>query len=129
MCHKFGDVGELGGAPDLTGYGSREWLVGMISNPTHERFYRDANDRMPAFAENENGEGNLLDAKSIGLITDWLRGEWLRPSLEEAAVEVAAEEAAADAPPPADPPANSEAAAPAAVSAGKDAAAERKAEE
>ena len=33
MCHKFGDVGELGAAPDLTGYGSREWLLGMISNP------------------------------------------------------------------------------------------------
>ncbi|MEX0585639.1 MAG: menaquinol-cytochrome C reductase, partial [Pirellulales bacterium] len=27
-CHKFHDQGELGSAPDLTGYGSREWLAG-----------------------------------------------------------------------------------------------------
>ncbi len=33
MCHKFFDAGELGTAPDLTGYGSRKWLIGMISNP------------------------------------------------------------------------------------------------
>ena len=32
-CHKFHEHGELGSAPDLTGYGSREWLIGMISNP------------------------------------------------------------------------------------------------
>ena len=70
---------------------------------------------MPAFAEHENGEGNLLDAKSIGLIVDWLRGDWLRPAHNEAAVEKAAEKADADAPPPADPPAHTEAAAPAAT--------------
>ena len=50
-CHHFHEAGELGAVPDLTDYGSREWLMGMISNPAHERFYRDANDRMPAFAE------------------------------------------------------------------------------
>ena len=27
-CHKFHEHGELGSAPDLTGYGSREWLHG-----------------------------------------------------------------------------------------------------
>ena len=37
QCHKFHAKGELGSAPDLTGYGSREWLIGMISNPAHER--------------------------------------------------------------------------------------------
>jgi hypothetical protein len=99
----------------------------MISNPTHERFYRDANDRMPAFAENESGEGNLLDAQSIGLLADWLRGDWLRPSREEAAVEEAGEKAAADAPPPAAPPAHSEAVAPGAASA--EAPTEKKVEE
>ena len=40
----------LGMAPDLTGYASREWLTAFISNPADERFYRDTNDRMPAFA-------------------------------------------------------------------------------
>ena len=32
-CHKFRDDGELGLAPDLTGYASREWLTAFISNP------------------------------------------------------------------------------------------------
>ncbi len=89
MCHKFGEVGELGAAPDLTGYGSREWLIGMIRNPTHERFYRDANDRMPVFAEHEgNSAKNLLDERAIGLIADWLRGDWYEPA---APAEAAAE--------------------------------------
>ena len=49
-CHHFHDAGDLGTAPDLTGYGSREWMIGMISDPEHERFYGEKNDRMPAFA-------------------------------------------------------------------------------
>jgi ubiquinol-cytochrome c reductase cytochrome b subunit len=77
MCHKFHDKGELGMAPDLTAYGSREWLIGMISNPAHERYYRDANDRMPAFAQHPgDSPENILSRESIGLIADWLRGEW-----------------------------------------------------
>ena len=51
-CHKYGDKGQLGGAPDLTGYASREWTVGIIANPEAKRFYRDTNDRMPAYAAN-----------------------------------------------------------------------------
>ena len=97
MCHKFREVGELGTAPDLTGYGSREWLIGMISNPTHERFYRDANDRMPAFAEHEGDSAkNLLDARAIGLIADWLRGDWYEPAAaaETAEKHVSAEQEA-----------------------------------
>jgi mono/diheme cytochrome c family protein len=96
-CHHFHEAGELGAAPDLTDYGSREWLIGMISNPAHERFYRDANDRMPAFAEHGgNSSQNLLNEKSIGLIVDWLRGEWYQPEsaevvVKEAAVPVTAE--------------------------------------
>lgn len=75
-CHHFRDKGELGSAPDLTGYGSREWLVGMIRNPLHERFYpEDHNDRMPAFAA-EQGEssGNLMTQREVEIIADWLRG-------------------------------------------------------
>ena len=80
-CHKFREAGELGSAPDLTGYGSREWLLGMIGNPKGERFYRDDNDRMPSFAEHpSNSPANILDARSLGLIVDWLRGEWYEPS-------------------------------------------------
>jgi ubiquinol-cytochrome c reductase cytochrome b subunit len=81
QCHKFHEAGELGSAPDLTGYGSREWLVGMVSNPAHERYYRDDNDRMPAFAEHpDDSPSNRLSAKSIGLIVDWLRGQWYEPA-------------------------------------------------
>ena len=69
-CHKFHDNGEES-APDLTGYGSREWLVAFISNPEHERFYGERNDRMPAY-----GEEKSLTEQEIGLVADWLRGEW-----------------------------------------------------
>jgi ubiquinol-cytochrome c reductase cytochrome b subunit len=53
-CHKFRDTGELGSAPDLTGYASREWLTAFLSNPAAERFYGEKNDRMPAFAAHPN---------------------------------------------------------------------------
>ncbi|MGH7955931.1 MAG: c-type cytochrome, partial [Opitutaceae bacterium] len=72
-CHKFHDNGE-DSAPDLTGYGSREWLIAFISNPEHERFYGDRNDRMPAY-----GEEKSLSEQEIGLVADWLRGEWYQP--------------------------------------------------
>lgn len=68
-CHQFRKKDEDATAPDLTGYGSREWLIGIISNPKHERFYGTRNDRMPAF-----GGEKILDARSIELLADWLRG-------------------------------------------------------
>ncbi|HEY1603020.1 MAG TPA: cytochrome b N-terminal domain-containing protein [Pirellulales bacterium] len=83
-CHHFQDTGSLGSAPDLSGYGSREWLLGMISNPEHERFYGDKNDRMPAFAAGENIEQHRLNAQELGLIVDWLRGKWFEPASEAA---------------------------------------------
>ena len=69
-CHQFRKRDEDATAPDLTGYGSVEWLTAMIKNPAHERFYGKRNDRMPAF-----GENNRLDEKSIALLVTWLRGE------------------------------------------------------
>ncbi len=69
-CHTFHDSGE-DNAPGLTGYGSREWLVAFITNPEHERFYGERNDRMPAF-----GEEKSLTPHEIGLVADWIRGEW-----------------------------------------------------
>jgi ubiquinol-cytochrome c reductase cytochrome b subunit len=77
-CHKFHDSGDLGAAPDLTGYMSRQWMIDFISNPADERFYGDRNDRMPAFAAHDDPQLNQLDAKSLGLIVDWLRGDWRR---------------------------------------------------
>lgn len=79
-CHKFHDKGSAGNAPDLTGYGSREWLLGIISNPTHERFYGPRNDRMPAYAKDAaKPEENLLTPAQLELLVDWLRGQWFEP--------------------------------------------------
>jgi len=79
-CHTFHDNGTAaGGAPDLTGWGSREWVVGIITDPTHERFYGSANDRMPRFGTAPEGARAPLSAAEIGLIADWLRGRWYRP--------------------------------------------------
>ncbi len=75
-CHKFGDEGDLGSAPDLTGYGSEEWLIAIISNPEHERFYESTNDRMPAFHSIEGeSPSNRLSSKEVRLIARWLRGD------------------------------------------------------
>ncbi|QGJ72124.1 Menaquinol-cytochrome c reductase cytochrome b subunit [Planctomycetales bacterium 10988] len=66
-CHAYRGVNEDGFyAPDLTGYGSRDWMIQMVSNPEHPQFYPDSNDRMPAFEE-------ILSQREIGLIVDWIR--------------------------------------------------------
>jgi ubiquinol-cytochrome c reductase cytochrome b subunit len=91
-CHKFGEVGDLGaGGPDLTGWGSREWLIDFISDPSHERFYaEDKNDRMPAFAKDKaDPKANKLSPQELGMLVDWLRGEW--PEHKHEAAEHAAE--------------------------------------
>ena len=78
-CHQFRKKDEEASAPDLTGWGSREWLVGILANPKHPRFYGKRNDRMPAFSEDQ-----ILDASAIGLIADWLRGDWYEPTSSQA---------------------------------------------
>jgi ubiquinol-cytochrome c reductase cytochrome b subunit len=74
-CHTFHDHGTASG-PDLTGYGSPEWLTGIISNPAHKRFYGKQNDRMPAFAESADAKKNVLSEQELKLLVAWLRGEW-----------------------------------------------------
>ncbi|HEX7861524.1 MAG TPA: cytochrome b N-terminal domain-containing protein [Verrucomicrobiae bacterium] len=69
-CHQFRKPDDTATAPDLTGYGSAEWLTAIIKNPAHERFYGKRNDRMPAF-----GENNRLDDRSIAMLVAWLRNE------------------------------------------------------
>ena len=70
-CHALGDWNaDDYSAPDLTGYGSREWMLGIVDNPEHERFYGSKNDRMPAFGRDER-----LTRKQMETIVDWLRGE------------------------------------------------------
>ncbi len=78
-CHRFGDQGQLGLAPDLTGYGSYEWMMGMVSDPTHERFYRMENDRMPSFARDlARPERNNVSTRELSLIVDWIRGNYFQ---------------------------------------------------
>jgi len=73
-CHQFRKANEDATAPDLTGWGSAEWLTTFIKNPADPRFYGKRNDRMPVF-----GEGGRLDEKSINLLVQWLRGESVEP--------------------------------------------------
>jgi ubiquinol-cytochrome c reductase cytochrome b subunit len=75
-CHKFHDKGSLGSAPDLTGYGSAEWIAGILRNPAGQRFYGKLNDRMPAYAAADDPAQNTLSAAQIKLLADWLRGDW-----------------------------------------------------
>jgi ubiquinol-cytochrome c reductase cytochrome b subunit len=78
-CHQFRAKDADATAPDLTGYGSREWLVRFLNNPAHPDFYGERNDRMPAF-----GEKQILSPQAIGLIADWLRGEWYEAPAQSA---------------------------------------------
>jgi ubiquinol-cytochrome c reductase cytochrome b subunit len=80
-CHKIGDEGQLGLAPDLTGYGSFEWMMGLVSDPGHARFYRRENDRMPAFAEDlSKPADHALSLREIALVVDYIRGDYFRES-------------------------------------------------
>ena len=48
-CHDI-DSEDEGSAPDLTGYGSREWLIAFIENP-EDKLPREENDRMSAMKD------------------------------------------------------------------------------
>lgn len=73
-CHTFREMADEDVGPDLTGWGSREWMLGMLHDPTAERFYGDDNDRMPSFGVEE-----ILTDAEMGLVVDWLRGDWYTP--------------------------------------------------
>lgn len=78
QCHslKAGDPDGLGSggvspAPDLNGYGSREWLKGLIRNPGDKKYYGKKNI-MPAF------DASRLSERDLDLLVNWIRGEWAR---------------------------------------------------
>lgn len=71
-CHTVSGQGEREG-PDLTGWGSRDWILRMLENPAHPMLYGESNDGMPAF-----GEEDILTDREMGLIVDWLRQDWYR---------------------------------------------------
>jgi ubiquinol-cytochrome c reductase cytochrome b subunit len=84
-CHNFGQKSdpEGNGYPDLDGYGSRQWLIDFISNPSHARFYGDGNDRMPAFAKGKDTAAHILARGQIEHLADWLRRDYFEPSADE----------------------------------------------
>ena len=84
QCHKFYQENEDAYAPDLTGYASRQWMIDFISDPTHDRFYGERNDRMPVYAKNPDDPlSNVLTELELGLVVDWLRGDWYEPEQVE----------------------------------------------
>jgi mono/diheme cytochrome c family protein len=98
-CHHFHDAGQLGVAPDLTGYGSRPWLLGVLADPAHSSFYGPCNDRMPAYVPSAaEPKTNRLQPEQIGLVADWLlsqrRGSDSLPSCCVGLVEAAEPEGA-----------------------------------
>lgn len=84
-CHEFRFEDEDATAPELTGYGSREWLISFISDPADDRYYGNRNDRMPSF-----GKDGILETGDIALLADWLRGDWFVPAAEGSRVRVSA---------------------------------------
>ncbi len=80
-CHRLGANGELGTAPDLTQYASYSWTLAFLTDPTHERFYREENDRMPSFAKDlSQPVKHTVSIRELSLIVNWLRGEYYQPA-------------------------------------------------
>lgn len=81
-CHQFHGLSTGPTAPDLTGYGSKAWIAGIIADPAHPRFYGEGNDRMPSY-----GKDKILTDRQIGVLADWLRGDWFEPQPAAGAAE------------------------------------------
>ncbi|HEY1067994.1 MAG TPA: cytochrome b N-terminal domain-containing protein [Pirellulales bacterium] len=82
-CHKFREAGDLGSGPDLTGYGSSEWVASVTKQPNSERFYAHRYGdnapkslSMPAFGEGEEA----LSDDQIGMLVEWMRSKRFDPS-------------------------------------------------
>ncbi|MFO1021929.1 MAG: cytochrome b N-terminal domain-containing protein [Planctomycetales bacterium] len=80
-CHKLQPRGEMkalgsgSGAPELTGYGSAEWLDSFISNPGDKRHYGKKN-AMPGFADR-------LSRQDRKLLIDWMQHKWYEPAAKK----------------------------------------------
>jgi len=83
-CHKFYGLGEknIGKAADLTGYMSREWLIGAIANIGGAKYYGEKNTSMPTYFIEGKSDSTLTRAE-VELVADWLRGHWYRPNQVE----------------------------------------------
>lgn len=79
QCHEFRDPNTGGSAPRLTGWGSAEWLKGMISDPGGDGFYShlDAEmQRMPKFEDLTKNLTPQQRAQVLDYVVSWLRREW-----------------------------------------------------
>jgi ubiquinol-cytochrome c reductase cytochrome b subunit len=84
QCHKTYEANNkpVIQAPDLRGYMSRDWMIGIIADPESKRFYgppvgKDkGNDAMPAFYRSEADA--VMTQAQIETLVDWLRGKWYR---------------------------------------------------
>lgn len=63
-CHER-QGGLAGAGPNLAGYGSRDWIAGLIKKPAHLLYYGE-NSKMPPFGEE-------LSADEMEAIITWLR--------------------------------------------------------
>jgi len=79
-CHSFRGLNEEPDAPLLTGYGSKDWLIQFLQDPSHDQFYGRRNDRMPAY-----GADQILTGEEMSLVADWLRRDWYEPESASAA--------------------------------------------
>ena len=73
-CHAFGGVTESDDAPVLQGWGSKEWMLGMLHDPRQEAYYPGDEGEMPAFGAEE-----ILTDAEMSLVVDWLRRDWYVP--------------------------------------------------
>jgi len=62
--------------PQLTGYGSEEWLKDFLMNPGAGRHYGDRN-AMPSFKDR-------MTEKDFEILTRWLRHRWYEPEGKQA---------------------------------------------
>jgi ubiquinol-cytochrome c reductase cytochrome b subunit len=84
QCHKTYEAGNKPAiqAPDLRGYMSRDWMLGIIADPESKAFYGPAkgkdkgNDAMPSFHLND--EDAVLTKAQIETLVDYIRGTWYR---------------------------------------------------
>jgi mono/diheme cytochrome c family protein len=70
-CHTVDGVGS-GLAPDLKGWGSREWTAAFIRAPGSARFFGDAN-------EMETFDHLHLPEEDLQAVTAWLHAQALQP--------------------------------------------------
>ena len=78
-CHSLeGEGGNT--APDLTAYGSKPWLIGLIQDPNAPKYYGNTNfDKMPEYILEEEVMSNLVEF----LLAQADEGKEIGPVLKE----------------------------------------------